>query len=70
MISDGKPIVHKTFHSYVTRAKQGSSQYSRDSRTGNYTKSAGASLRRYNSSLFIQVFFFCIKKKSTEQIIE
>lgn len=55
-ISDGEPIVHKTFHTYTVRAKQGAAQTSRDSRTlGSHPKSAGASLRRYNEASLIQV---------------
>lgn len=52
-IADGEPIVHKTFHSYTVRAKQGFAQNSRT--TGNHAKSAGASLRKYNEASFIQV---------------
>lgn len=48
--------MHKTFHTYTVRAKQGSAQTSRDSRTlGSHPKSAGASLRRYNEASLIQV---------------
>lgn len=55
VFQDGESIVHKTFHSYTVRAKQGSAQTSRDSRSlGSHTKSAGASLRRYNEASFIQ----------------
>ncbi|XP_035725892.1 ankyrin repeat and zinc finger domain-containing protein 1-like isoform X2 [Vespa mandarinia] len=55
VFQDGEPIVHKTFHSYTVRAKQGTAQTSRDSRTlGNHTKSAGSSLRRYNEVSLIQ----------------
>ncbi|XP_050522831.1 ankyrin repeat and zinc finger domain-containing protein 1-like isoform X1 [Daktulosphaira vitifoliae] len=42
-------IVHKTFHSYTVRAKQGGSQSTQDRSKGG-SKSAGASLRRYNES--------------------
>lgn len=48
-----EPIVHKTFHSYTVRAKQGSSQSTRDNK-GNHPKSAGASLRRYNEQALTQ----------------
>ena len=42
-------VVHKTFHCYTVRAKQGGSQSSADNKSGtNHPKSAGASLRRYN----------------------
>ncbi|KAL2735278.1 ankyrin repeat and zinc finger domain-containing protein 1-like isoform X1 [Vespula squamosa] len=55
VFQDGEPIVHKTFHSYIVRAKQGAAQTSRDSRTlGNHPKSAGANLRRYNETSLIQ----------------
>ena len=52
--SGTEPIAHKTFHSYTVRAKQGSSQSTRDSK-GNHPKSAGASLRRYNEQALTQV---------------
>lgn len=55
IIVDGEPIVHKTFHSYTVRAKQGFAQSSRTN--GNHAKSAGASLRRYNEASLIQVYF-------------
>ncbi|RHZ82636.1 hypothetical protein Glove_106g13 [Diversispora epigaea] len=42
-----KVIVHKTFHRYTTRRKQGGSQTNSDKAKGK-SKSAGASLRRYN----------------------
>jgi len=47
-------IVHKTFHSYTVRAKQGGSQNSQD-RTKGGCKSAGASLRRYNEASQLKV---------------
>ncbi|KAJ4430698.1 hypothetical protein ANN_19289 [Periplaneta americana] len=48
-------LVHKTFHCYTVRARQGGSQSSRDNRTGgSHPKSAGASLRRYNEAALIQ----------------
>ncbi|XP_051174741.1 ankyrin repeat and zinc finger domain-containing protein 1-like [Leptopilina boulardi] len=50
----GEAVVHKTFHSYVVRARQGTSQNNRDGRLFGHTKSAGASLRRYNEAAFIQ----------------
>ncbi|KAJ1527051.1 hypothetical protein ONE63_008592 [Megalurothrips usitatus] len=49
-----EPLVHKTFHCYTVRAKQGGSQSSRDSKGGNHPKSAGASLRRYNEQALVQ----------------
>lgn len=48
-----EPVLHKTFHSYTVRAKQGSSQSTRDNK-GNHPKSAGASLRRYNEQTLTQ----------------
>lgn len=42
-------IVHKTFHRYTTRRKQGGSQSSNDSAKG-AAHSAGASIRRYNEA--------------------
>jgi hypothetical protein len=48
-----KAILHKTFHCYTVRAKQGGSQGSADNRGGNH-KSAGAALRRYNENSLIQ----------------
>ncbi|CAG7835217.1 unnamed protein product [Allacma fusca] len=48
-------ILHKTFHSYTVRAKQGGAQGSRDAKNGSsHPKSAGASLRRYNEQAFNQ----------------
>ncbi|VBB27515.1 unnamed protein product [Acanthocheilonema viteae] len=40
-------VVHKSFHRYVVRAKQGTAQSVSDAR-GSTAKSAGASVRRYN----------------------
>ncbi len=49
------PILHKTFHCYTVRAKQGGSQNSADNKSGgSHAKSAGASLRRYNEASFSQ----------------
>ncbi|KAJ3286955.1 hypothetical protein HK104_008804 [Borealophlyctis nickersoniae] len=42
-----KAVVHKTFHRYTTRRKQGGAQSSNDQAKGK-AKSAGAGLRRYN----------------------
>ncbi|RKO84866.1 hypothetical protein BDK51DRAFT_43923 [Blyttiomyces helicus] len=42
-----KAIVHKTFHRYTTRRKQGGAQSSNDGAKG-AAHSAGASIRRYN----------------------
>ncbi|XP_042206876.1 ankyrin repeat and zinc finger domain-containing protein 1-like isoform X2 [Homarus americanus] len=42
-------VIHKTFHNYTVRAKQGGSQSSKDNQSGSaHPKSSGASLRRYN----------------------
>jgi len=46
-------VLHKTFHAYTVRAKQGGSQSSADQRGGHH-KSAGASLRRYNEMALLQ----------------
>lgn len=43
------PCVHKTFHRYVLRAKQGTVQSARDNK-GNAPKSGGAALRRHNEA--------------------
>ncbi|XP_076638178.1 tRNA endonuclease ANKZF1 isoform X2 [Colletes latitarsis] len=51
VFQDGEPIVHKTFHSYTVRAKQG---FAQSSRTMTNTKSAGSSLRRYNEASLLQ----------------
>ena len=48
-----EPILHKTFHCYTVRAKQGGSQGASDSTRG-HAKSAGASLRRYNEQALVQ----------------
>uniref|UniRef100_T1J913 VLRF1 domain-containing protein n=1 Tax=Strigamia maritima TaxID=126957 RepID=T1J913_STRMM len=48
-------VVHKTFHRYTVRAKQGSSQGSRDGRqSGSAPRSGGASLRRQNEAGLVQ----------------
>ncbi|XP_012226347.1 tRNA endonuclease ANKZF1 isoform X2 [Linepithema humile] len=52
VFQNGEAVVHKTFHSYTVRAKQGFAQSSRPN--GNHAKSAGASLRRYNEASLIQ----------------
>ncbi len=55
VFDNGKPILHKTFHCYTIRAKQGGSQSSKDNKSGgSHPKSAGASLRRYNEASLIQ----------------
>lgn len=44
-------VVHKTFHCYTVRAKQGGGQSAADNKSGSrHPKSAGASLRRYNEA--------------------
>ncbi|XP_045448016.1 ankyrin repeat and zinc finger domain-containing protein 1-like [Melitaea cinxia] len=53
IFSGGIAVVHKTFHSYVTRRGQGQAQISRDQH-GNAPRSAGASLRRYNQAQFLE----------------
>lgn len=53
-----EPILHKTFHCYTVRQGQGGSQSSRDNKSAtSQPKSAGASLRRYNETAYIQVKF-------------
>ncbi|EFO25095.1 hypothetical protein LOAG_03392 [Loa loa] len=42
-----KLVVHKSFHRYIIRAKQGTAQSASDAR-GSVAKSAGACVRRYN----------------------
>ncbi|XP_012275018.1 ankyrin repeat and zinc finger domain-containing protein 1 isoform X2 [Orussus abietinus] len=51
----GEVVVHKTFHRYTVRAKQGSAQYSRDTRMMGNMKSPGTILRRYNESMHVQI---------------
>ncbi|KAK8737910.1 hypothetical protein OTU49_004297 [Cherax quadricarinatus] len=42
-------VIHKTFHNYTVRAKQGGSQSSKDNQSATaHLKSSGSSLRRYN----------------------
>ncbi|XP_053609912.1 tRNA endonuclease ANKZF1-like isoform X2 [Plodia interpunctella] len=53
VFSGAVPVVHKTFHSYVTRRGQGQAQGTRDNH-GSAPKSAGASLRRYNQLQFVE----------------
>lgn len=47
-------VLHKTFHSYTVRSKQGGTQSSKDGK-GSHPKSSGASLRRYNEQSHLQV---------------
>uniref|UniRef100_A0A8D9DWN0 Ankyrin repeat and zinc finger domain-containing protein 1 n=1 Tax=Cacopsylla melanoneura TaxID=428564 RepID=A0A8D9DWN0_9HEMI len=53
VFKNGEPVLHKTFHCYTVRAKQGGSQSTKDNK-GNHPKSAGASLRRYNETALVQ----------------
>ncbi|XP_060803423.1 tRNA endonuclease ANKZF1 [Amyelois transitella] len=53
IFSGAVPVVHKTFHSYVTRRGQGQAQGTRDNH-GSAPRSAGASLRRYNQAQFLE----------------
>lgn len=46
-------LVHKTFHRYTTRRKQGGSQSANDNAKG-AAHSAGASIRRYNEQTLIE----------------
>ncbi|XP_045608383.1 tRNA endonuclease ANKZF1 isoform X2 [Procambarus clarkii] len=42
-------VIHKTFHNYTVRAKQGGNQSSKDNQSATaHPKSSGSSLRRYN----------------------
>ncbi|XP_052648515.1 ankyrin repeat and zinc finger domain-containing protein 1 isoform X1 [Harpia harpyja] len=46
---------HKTFHHYTVRARQGTAQGLRDTKTpGSAPRSAGASLRRYNEAALLK----------------
>jgi len=55
VVSSASVVCHKTFHRYVVRAKRGTCQSSRDSKSNSAPKSAGASLRRYNEAALTQV---------------
>lgn len=48
-----EPVLHKTFHSYTVRSKQGGTQSTKDGK-GSHPKSAGSNLRRYNEQSFLQ----------------
>ena len=53
IFSGSEATLHKTFHCYTVRAKQGGSQGSADNKSGSsHPKSAGASLRRYNEAKY------------------
>merc|ERR1711935_365759 len=55
IFDNGIAILHKTFHCYTVRAKQGGSQGAADNKSGgSHPKSAGASLRRYNEQSLVQ----------------
>ncbi len=47
-------IVHKTFHRYVIRAKNGTVQSTHDS-SGKHARSAGANIRRHHEAAFKEV---------------
>lgn len=47
--------MHKTFHSYTVRAKQGGSQSTQDRSKGGGSKSAGSNLRRHNEASQLKV---------------
>lgn len=64
IFKSGESVLHKTFHSYTVRQGQGGLQSSRDNKNAtSQPKSAGASLRRYNETAFIQVTIRTIIKK-------
>ena len=53
IFDQNQAVLHKTFHCYTVRAKQGGSQGSADNKSGSsHPKSAGASLRRYNEAKY------------------
>ncbi|XP_061090820.1 tRNA endonuclease ANKZF1 [Conger conger] len=55
-VFQGKEVLqHKTFHRYTVRAKRGTAQGLRDSKSQSIApKSAGATLRRYNEAMLIK----------------
>ena len=55
LLKGSEAVLHKTFHSYTVRSKQGGGQSSKDGK-GSHSKSAGASLRRYNEQSHLQVY--------------
>lgn len=57
-----QPILHKTFHRYVVRAKRGTVQSQHDS-AGRNARSAGANIRRHQEQAFKDV----IKKIQQQQ---
>ncbi|XP_049269578.1 ankyrin repeat and zinc finger domain-containing protein 1 isoform X1 [Rhipicephalus sanguineus] len=55
VFNGSESLLHKTFHSYTVRAKQGGSQSARDGKQkGSQPKSAGASLRRHNEMTLVK----------------
>lgn len=55
VFNGSEPLLHKTFHSYTVRAKQGGSQSGRDGKQkGTQPKSSGASLRRHNEMTLVR----------------
>lgn len=57
-------VIHKTFHNYTVRAKQGGSQGAKDNQSGTaHPKSSGASLRRYNEQSQRQVIFLWVSRQ-------
>lgn len=53
-VFSGEPLVHKTFHRYVVRAKAGTAQSQHDKK-GKQAQSAGAQIRRHNEAALAQV---------------
>lgn len=60
-------VVHKTFHRYTTRAKQGGAQSSMD-QSGKAPKSAGASLRRYGEQRLAEEIKDLVTNKWTAEL--
>lgn len=55
VFNGSESLLHKTFHTYTVRAKQGGSQSARDGKQkGSQPKSAGASLRRHNEMALVK----------------
>lgn len=59
-------VVHKSFHRYVVRAKQGGLQSASDAR-GTKAKSSGASLRRLD---FLASFLKCFSLSRSDILLE
>jgi len=67
-VFDGaKVVVHKTFHRYTSRAKQGGSQAAFDAQ-GKKTKSAGSNLRRYSQQRLGEEIHDLITKQWASEI--